>query len=600
MTHITKKDLDAYAEKSKSLSICNYIRVGMSSCGIAAGAKEVYDYFKKEASTRFPEIKVLQCGCNGQCHAEPIVEVCISGQSPVIYGHVTTDIAERILDEHIGEGRIVKGNTLSGIVGQMRIVMRNCGVIDPESIDDYLNSYGYQGLGRCLFELTPEQVIEEIQKSGLRGRGGAGYPTYLKWNLARKAFGDEKYVICNGDEGDPGAYMDRSILEGDPHSVIEGIITAGYAIGANKGFFYIRAEYPLAIKRIQTAIEQAYDHGILGSNILGSDFSFDCEVRLGAGAFVCGEETALIASLEGKRGTPRPRPPYPSDSGLWDKPTVINNVETLANVPAITHNGAEWFSSIGTDKSKGTKVFAVTGNVRYSGLVEIPMGTTLLTIVEGICGGSSNGRPIKAIQTGGPSGGMIPQRLFDTPVSYEHLQSLGSIMGSGGMIVMSENDCMVDIAKFYLGFCVDESCGKCAPCKIGGWQMLRILNKITGGKGEEEDISSLRRIAQAMQKASLCGLGQSAPNPVLSSLLYFEDEYREHVIDKKCRAGKCTGLLQFIIDQQFCKRCRLCVTNCPVNAITGDRQSGFVIDQSKCVKCGKCFNVCKFEAVVRR
>ena len=517
-----------------------------------------------------------------------------------LYVNVTEAAIDLIVDKTLKQGIVLDDLVKADASGQVRIVLRNCGVIDPENINDYFQKDGYQGLGRCLFDLTPDQVIDEVKKGGLRGRGGAGYPTYLKWTLARKAFGEEKYVICNGDEGDPGAYMDRSILEGDPHSVIEGMAIIGYAIGAAKGFFYIRAEYPLAIKRVQLAMDQAYEHGLLGENILGSGFSFDCEVRLGAGAFVCGEETALIASIEGKRGTPRPRPPYPSDSGLWGKPSVINNVETIANVPVLIHRGADWFASIGTDKSKGTKVFALTGGVRNSGLVEIPMGTPLRAIVEGIGGGSSSGKPIKAVQTGGPSGGMIPKQHLDTPVSYEHLQQLGSIMGSGGMIVMTEDDCMVDIAKFYLGFCVDESCGKCAPCKIGGWQMLRLLEKIADGKGEEADLEKIKRIAQAMQKASLCGLGQSAPNPVLSTLNYFAEEYREHVVDKKCRAGKCLGLLQFVIVSEVCKRCKLCVTNCPTKAISGDRQTGFVINQAQCVKCGKCFEVCKFEAVARR
>jgi NADP-reducing hydrogenase subunit HndC len=600
MATMTRSELSAIAAAMGKSTPKDYIKVGMSSCGIAAGAGSVYEYLKQESAARFPEIEVRQCGCNGQCHAEPIVEVCTGGLPAVSYGHVNKEIAARIVEEHLGEKRLLKGLGLPGVPGQVRVVLRNCGAIDPESLDDYLAAGGYQGLGRSLFDLTPEHVIDEMKKSGLRGRGGAGYPAYLKWTLARKAFGDEKYVICNGDEGDPGAYMDRSVLEGDPHSVIEGMITIGYAIGARKGFFYIRAEYPLAIKRIQMAMDQAYARGLLGSNILGSPFSFECEIRLGAGAFVCGEETALIASIEGKRGTPRPRPPYPSDAGLWDKPTVINNVETMANIPEIMRRGAEWFSAIGTDKSKGTKVFAVTGNVRYSGLVEIPMGTALRTIVEEICGGSGNGKPIKAIQTGGPSGGMIPARHFDTPVSFEHLQQLGSIMGSGGMIVMTEDDCMVDIAKFYLGFCVDESCGKCAPCKIGGWQMLRLLEKIADGKGERADLDTIKRLAHAMQKASLCGLGQSAPNPVLSSLNFFMQEYLEHVVDKKCRAAKCTGLLHFVIVSETCKRCKLCVTSCPVNAIAGDRQSGFVIDQTKCIKCGKCFEVCKFKAVARR
>jgi NADP-reducing hydrogenase subunit HndC len=517
-----------------------------------------------------------------------------------LYTGVTQNDIDRIINDTVKKGTVLDDLVRHNPLAQTRIVLRNCGVIDPENIEDYFRTGGYKGLSRCLFDLTPEQVIAEAEKSGLRGRGGAGYPSFLKWSLARKAFGDEKYVICNGDEGDPGAYMDRSVLEGDPHAVIEGMTIIAYAIGAKKGFFYIRAEYPLAIERIQRAIKENYENGLLGANILGSSFSFDCEVRLGAGAFVCGEETALMASLEGRRGTPRPRPPYPTDSGLWEKPTVINNVETMANVPVIMRKGAAWFSGIGTEKSKGTKVFALTGNVRNSGLLEIPMGTTLRAIVDDIGGGCTGGKKIKAVQTGGPSGGMIPAEHLDTPVSYEHLQKLGSIMGSGGMIVMTESDCMIDIAKFYLGFCVDESCGKCAPCKIGGWQMLRLLEKIADGKGTDADLAQIKRIAAAMQKASLCGLGQSAPNPVLSTLNYFAEEYREHVADKKCRAGKCTGLLQFVIIPETCKRCKLCVTNCPVNAISGDRQTGYVIDQAKCIKCGKCFEVCKFTAVARR
>ncbi|MFA7158990.1 MAG: NADH-ubiquinone oxidoreductase-F iron-sulfur binding region domain-containing protein [Kiritimatiellia bacterium] len=517
-----------------------------------------------------------------------------------LYVNVRAEDIDRIIAQTLKNNVVLKDLVPGEETGQMRIVLRNCGVIDPESIEDYFSVEGYQGLGKCLFEHSPEKVIEEVKKSGLRGRGGGGYPTHLKWALARKAFGEEKFVICNGDEGDPGAYMDRSILESDPHAVVEGMVITAYAVGAHTGIFYIRAEYPLAIKRIQRAIDQAREHNLLGADILGSGFSFDCEIRLGAGAFVCGEETALIASVEGRRGTPRPRPPYPSDSGLWGMPSVINNVETMANLPVIMRRGGEWLARIGTAKSKGTKVFALTGNVRNSGLVEIPMGTTLRAIVEGIGGGSAGGKPIKAVQTGGPSGGIIPVDRLDTPVSYEHLQELGSIMGSGGMIVLTEEDCIVDIAKFYLGFCVDESCGKCAPCRIGGWQMLRLLEKIAGGEGEEQDLEKVRRLAQAMQKASLCGLGQSAPNPVLSTLKYFAGEYREHVVEKKCRAGKCLGLVRFVILPEVCKRCKLCVGNCPVNAISGDRQSGFVIDQAKCIKCGKCFEVCKFGAVARR
>jgi NADH:ubiquinone oxidoreductase subunit F (NADH-binding)/NAD-dependent dihydropyrimidine dehydrogenase PreA subunit len=517
----------------------------------------------------------------------------------IIYANVKQEHIEKILTVTVKEGKKIDELVLPKMASQMRIVLRNCGVVDPEQIDEYISLGGYKSLAKCLFDLSPQQVIDEMKKSGLRGRGGAGFPTWMKWNLAKNAISDQKFVICNADEGDPGAYMDRSVLEGDPHSVIEGMVIAGYAIGANQGYFYIRAEYPLAITRVEKALKHAYDRGLLGKNILGSDFSFDLEIRLGAGAFVCGEETALIASIEGKRGTPRPRPPYPSDRGLWDKSTIINNVETLANIAVIFEKGADWFSSIGTEKSKGTKVFAVTGKVKNSGLVEIPMGTPLRDIVFGISGGVLDNKKLMAIQTGGPSGGVIPEKYLDTPVSYEHLIELGSIMGSGGMIVMDETDCMVDISKFYLKFCVDESCGKCAPCRIGGYQMLSILEKISDGKGTDADIAAIRRIAQGMQKASLCALGQTAPNPVMSTLRYFEDEYKQHVNDRKCRAGKCTKLLNYTVNQEKCKRCRLCVTNCSVSAISGDREHGYTVDQSKCIKCGRCFEVCKFEAIAR-
>lgn len=518
----------------------------------------------------------------------------------IMYVNVTQKDIERIVQVTLKQRTILNDLLLPVNQGQVRIVLRNCGVIDPESIDDYRRHGGYSAIAKCLQELSPQKVVDLFKASGLRGRGGAGFPLWMKWNLGRIAMGDQKYVICNGDEGDPGAYMDRSVLEGDPHSVIEGMLIGGYTIGASKGFLYIRAEYPLAISRVQKALDQAYERGVLGGSVLGTSFSFDLEIRLGAGAFVCGEETALIASIEGMRGTPGPRPPYPTDVGLWGKPTVINNVESLANVPIIVTKGAQWFSSIGTESSKGTKVFALTGKVRNSGLVEIPMGTALRDVVFSIGGGVLAGKKILAIQTGGPSGGVIPEKHFDTPVSYEHLQKLGSIMGSGGMIVMDEDDCLVDIAKFYLGFCVEESCGKCAPCRIGGYQMLGILDKITEGKGTEEDLAVLQRIAQAMQKASLCGLGQTAPNPILSTLNYFEQEYKEHIIDKKCRAGRCVKLFQFEITPQTCKRCRLCVVKCPVAAITGDRDHGYVINQDLCIKCGQCFEVCKFQAITRR
>ncbi|MDD3983437.1 MAG: NADH-quinone oxidoreductase subunit NuoF [Candidatus Omnitrophica bacterium] len=517
----------------------------------------------------------------------------------IVYTGVKESDIGAIIDASVKGQGTVESLLFSEEPKQIRIVLRNCGVIDPESIDEYIACRGYGALKKILFGMDPAGVIEEMKKSGLRGRGGAGYPTWMKWKFTRESQGDRKYVICNADEGDPGAYMDRSVLEGDPHSVIEGLIIAGYAIGAGRGYMYIRAEYPLAVERVKKAIEQAYECGLLGKNILGTDFSFDIDIRLGAGAFVCGEETALIASIEGKRGTPRPRPPYPSVSGLWGKPTAINNVETLANVPYIILEGGDKFALIGTEKSKGTKVFALTGKVRNSGLVEVPMGITLREIVFDIGGGMLGDKPIKAVQTGGPSGGVIPVDQLDTPVDYENLQKLGSIMGSGGMIVMDESDCIVDIAKFYLGFCVEESCGKCAPCRIGGYQMLNLLNGIAEGAGSLEDLDKLRRVALAMQRASLCALGQTAANPVMSTLRYFEQEYREHIVNRKCRSHKCRSLMTYSIIQDKCKRCRVCVINCPVNAIEGDREKGFFIDVSKCVKCGKCFEVCKFQAIAK-
>jgi NADP-reducing hydrogenase subunit HndC len=543
------------------------------------------------------KVQIVRAGDLGIYNKGMVIKIL---PDEIVYANVHDEQLDSVVSKTLKNGEVIKDFLMESGKEQVRIVLRNCGVINPESIEEYLQVGGYKALKHCLCELTPEKTIEEMKTSGLRGRGGAGFPTGMKWALARNSYGEQKFVICNGDEGDPGAYMDRSVLEGDPHSVLEGLIIAGYAVGASKGFFYIRAEYPLAVKRIQEAIDQAYESGLLGNNILGTDFSMDMEVRLGAGAFVCGEETALMASIEGKRGTPKPRPPYPSESGLWKKPSIINNVETLATVPYIIAKGGAEFAKIGIDKSKGTKVFALTGKIRNSGLVEIPMGTTIRTIVEDIGGGISSGKKALAVQTGGPSGGIIPSKFFDTPVTYEHLKELGSIMGSGGMIVMDEDDCPVDIAKFYLGFCVDESCGKCAPCRIGGYQMLHILNRITQGNGSMEDLDTLRRLSLTMQKGSLCALGQGAPNPVVSTIINFEDEYKQHIIDKKCRAGKCTKLLQFTILEERCKRCRLCVKNCPVNAISGDRDKGYIIDQEKCIKCGRCFEVCKFEAVARR
>jgi len=539
MEKFNKENLDKI-KAAQQAKAGDWVKVGLGTCGIAAGAQETYNFFLEEAKKRNLSLEVKKCGCQGSCYCEPSVEVHVEGLPDVFYGKVNKELAAKILDEHILAKQPLKEGICPGSSSkELRIVLRNCGDIDPESIDEYIAKDGYQALNKVASALSPEQVIEELKKSGLRGRGGAGFPTWLKWKLTRQEKEEQKYVICNADEGDPGAYMDRGVLEGDPHAVIEGLIIAGFAIGASKGYFYVRAEYPLAVERIEKALKQAYARGFLGKNILGSNFDFDIDIRLGAGAFVCGEETALIASIEGKRGTPSPRPPYPSVKGLWNKPTAINNVETLANVPVIILKGGDWYASIGSKDSTGTKVFALTGKVKNSGLVEVPMGITLREIIFDIGGGIASGKEIKAVQTGGPSGGVIPKEYLDTPVSYENLQKLGSIMGSGGMIVMDEDDCMVDIAKFYLGFCVDESCGKCVPCRIGGFQMLKILEKIASGGGEKEDIAKLKNIARAMQKASLCALGQTAANPVVSTLKYFEEEYHEHIVNKKCRAHKC-------------------------------------------------------------
>ena len=535
---LVQGDLGKLAEEYKA-SICDgdWIKIGMSTCGIAAGAEPVMEAIKEEIEKRGLNITVLKTGCNGMCFAEPLVEMNISGMDRVMYAGVDADSARELVgkavDKQIDVSRKTLGINDLGFVEdgapedsiQQRVVLRNCGIIDPDSIEHYIARGGYQGLERAVFDLKSDGVIKEMKQSGLRGRGGAGFPTWMKWSFCAKSKSDEKYMICNADEGDPGAYMDRSVLEGDPHAVVEGMIIAGLAIGATTGYFYIRAEYPLAIDRIQAAIVQARKLGLLGKNILGSGWDYNLEVRLGAGAFVCGEETALMASIEGKRGAPRPRPPFPAEKGLWDKPSNINNVETLANIAPIIKNGGDWYGKWGTEKSKGTKVFAVTGKVQNAGLIEIPMGTTLRTVVEQLGGGVANGKKLKAVQTGGPSGGMIPENLLDTEISYESLLELGSIMGSGGMIVMDEDDSMVEIARFYLGFTVEESCGKCAPCRIGGKQMLGLLDKIAKGEANKDDIASIKRIAHAMQKASLCALGQTAPNPVLSSMRYFGHEY---------------------------------------------------------------------------
>ena len=579
----------------------------------ASGSDAIRDAFVREIEAHGlgARVRVGETGCNGFCAAGPIVVIQPEG---IFYQRVCVDDVHEIVTCHLVQGepleRLLYRDEQTGTVlphlddipffsRQQPVIFEHRAGIDAHSIDDYMRHGGYRAARTMLASMTPDQVIAELRRSGLRGRGGGGYPTWLKWQLTREAEGSVRYLVCNGDEGDPGAYMDRSILEGLPHAVIEGMLIAGFAVGAQHGFFYIRAEYPLAIRRVQHAIDSARDAGLLGQNLQGSGFSFDCEIRLGAGAFVCGEETALIASLEGRRGTPAPRPPYPSVRGLWGRPTVINNVETLANVPRIIDRGGAWFGAIGSPGCSGTKVFALTGKVRNAGLIEVPMGTTLREIVYDIGGGIPGDRQLKAVQTGGPSGGVIPDDLLDTPVEYEALRDLGSIMGSGGLIVMDEDDCMVDIAKFYLQFCVDESCGKCAPCRIGGMQMLKILTRITTGSGELADIDRLRTISRAMQKASLCGLGQTAPNPVVSTLHYFEREYREHIEHRRCPAGTCTALLRFDIAPERCKKCGVCARQCPAQAISGDRERGYTIEQARCVRCGACVPACPFDAIDR-
>ncbi|MDY5627810.1 MAG: NADH-quinone oxidoreductase subunit NuoF [Clostridia bacterium] len=557
------------------------------------------------------EINVIKTGCFGLCALGPVMIVYPEG---CFYSMVKPEDIEEIVSEHLLKGRIVKRllyqetvqednikslNDVDFYKKQKRVALRNCGVINPENIEEYIGVNGYSALGKVLTSMKPQEVIDEIMKSGLRGRGGGGFPTGLKWSFAAKSVDDQKYVACNADEGDPGAFMDRSILEGDPHSVIEAMAIAGYAIGATEGYIYIRAEYPIAVARLQIAIEQAKEYGMLGKNIFDSGFDFDLHIRLGAGAFVCGEETALMTSIEGHRGEPRPRPPFPAVKGLFGKPTVLNNVETYANIPVIINEGAEEFAKIGTEKSKGTKVFAVGGKIHNTGLVEIPMGTTLREIVYEIGGGIPNGKKFKAAQTGGPSGGCIPAQYLDIPIDYDSLISIGSMMGSGGLIVMDEDTCMVDIAKFFLAFTVDESCGKCAPCRIGTKRMYEILDKITKGNGTLDDIKNLKELCYNVKESALCGLGQTAPNPILSTLRYFEDEYIAHVVDKKCPAGVCKDLVTYSIDPEKCKGCSLCSRKCPVGAISGEIKSPFVIDTTKCIKCGVCAETCKFGAVVK-
>ena len=570
---------------------------------------QILENFRKIIEEKhIKNVRVIKTGCFGLCAKGPVV---IIRPENTFYAQVKPEDCEEIIQTHIIEGKRVERLLCRDIDGkivnkldelnfykkQKRIALKNCGVINPEDIDEYIAFDGYLALEKVLKEMTQDEVIDVVTKSGLRGRGGAGFPTGKKWNSTKMQGGKQKYVVCNADEGDPGAFMDRSILEGDPNAVLEAMEIAGYAIGANKGYIYVRAEYPIAVKRLQKAIDEAKDYGILGDNIFGTEFNFDIEIRLGAGAFVCGEETALLESIEGKRGQPRLKPPYPAVAGLWGKPTLINNVETYANIAQIILKGAEWYSSIGTENSKGTKVFALGGNVNNIGLVEVPMGTTLREIVYDIGGGIPNGRDFKAAQTGGPSGGCIPKEHLDTPIDYESLKEIGSMMGSGGLIIMDDTKCMVSLSKFYLNFTVSESCGKCTPCRIGTKRMLEILEKICDGKGEEIDLYRLEKLALNIKKASVCGLGQSAPNPVLSTLKYFKDEYREHVLDKKCRAQECKAMAKIVIDQEKCKGCGLCQRNCPVQAISGEGRNPRVIDQSKCIKCGTCLTKCPFKAI---
>jgi len=595
------------------------VHIGMGTCGRAAGADEVLSAIERTLDRISPMARIIRVGCIGMCYLEPLMAVRKPGRPFIYYGNLTPEKAEHILSSYLlendpgaklavctlGDGSTNGNGSVDGVSRfselpmirpQVRVALRNCGLIDPENIEEYIARDGYRGLHKAL-AMEPEEVIKEIQESGLRGRGGAGFPTGIKWGFARKSAGKEKYIICNADEGDPGAFMDRSLLEGDPHAVLEGMVIGAYAIGAHEGYVYIRAEYPLAIERLERAIEQMKEWGLLGRNILGSRFHFQVHIKEGAGAFVCGEETALMASIEGVRGMPRSRPPFPAQVGLWGKPTNINNVETLANVSAILERGADWFARYGTEKSRGTKTFSLAGKIRRTGLIEVPMGIKLEEVINEIGGGVPKGKRLKAVQTGGPSGGCIPASLLHLPVDYESLAEAGSIMGSGGMVVMDEDTCIVDMARYFLTFTQSESCGKCMPCRLGTKQMLDVVEDICEGRGEPSDLELLGDVSEAVHKGSLCGLGQTAPNPVSTTLRYFTPEYQAHVIDKKCPAGVCKPLFHYEIDPDECTGCMLCARKCPVEAITGEKKQPHVIDQEKCTKCGTCYQVCKFDAV---
>jgi NADH-quinone oxidoreductase subunit F len=581
------------------------IMVGLATCGISAGGEKVYEAFQKEIQDG-ADFTLRETGCVGMCYREVLVSVSNGDGVNYLYGEVTPERVKRIVTEHVKGDVPIDEWLVSGVgreIGffdqQVRIVLRNCGVIDPSSLSEYLQSGGYKAVEKVIREMTPEQVIKELQISGLRGRGGGGFPTGKKWELTRASVSEKKYIICNADEGDPGAFMDRSVLEGDPHSVLEGMMIAGYAIGADEAYIYCRAEYPKAVARLRLAISQAKKHGLLGDNVFDGKFSFNIKVKEGAGAFVCGEETALIASIEGRRGMPRFRPPFPAQKGLWGKPTSINNVETFANVPWIILNGGAAYAAYGTDDSKGTKVFAMAGKVKRTGLVEVPMGISINDVIFKICGGIVNDKKFKAVQMGGPSGGCIPASLGETLIDYQQINKTGAIMGSGGMVVMDETTCMVDVAKFFLAFTQAESCGKCTFCRIGTKRMLEILERITEGKGKEEDLVTLDKLGEQIKIASLCGLGQTAPNPVLSTLRYFRDEYETHIRQKKCPAHVCTPLLTYSIDQEKCNGCMLCPRSCPTDAIFGEKKKAHTIKQDLCIRCGKCFTVCNQDAVIK-
>jgi len=582
------------------------VKVGMGACGVAAGAIEVYRTLTTVVKEKIKDIKIEKTGCIGMCFQEPLLEI-ETPEKAILYGHVEPKEVYTLIEEYIKNGSINTDKLVAAtdyqteddsfFKKQFRIVLSNCGRINPEDIEEYIQVGGYRAIEKALTSMEPSRIIDEVIRSGLRGRGGAGFPTGLKWKFARQSENNHKYVICNADEGDPGAFMDRSVLEGDPHSVLEGMIICACAIGASEGYIYVRAEYPLAVERLKLAIEQAKKHGFLGKNILGTNFSFHITLKEGAGAFVCGEETALMASIEGRRGMPRLRPPFPAQKGLWGKPTNINNVETLANIPRIIINGADWFASRGTHGSKGTKVFALAGKVKRGGLIEVPMGMKLREIIYEIGGGTVTGKPFKAVQLGGPSGGCIPAELLDTVIDYDSVTRTGAIMGSGGMVVMDEDTCMVEVARYFLDFTQKESCGKCTYCRIGTKRMLEILERITRGEGEEEDLDTLERLAYNIKMGSLCGLGQTAPNPVLTTLRYFRDEYEAHIKEKKCPAKVCRSLVVYQILEEKCTGCGVCLRNCPVNAISGERKKPHLINQDTCIKCGICFDSCKFDAI---